>query len=261
MTSRASPRMAYVQDVAPRRHGQGDLRRSLPRPDHLRVALPGRGARCVDHLGQRHVAARAVAFIRGAADGAAPHGVEWRVSTFFKYLQDTPVQVFTPGGGRACGVGINACIQYRNSSRHQSVTGAEFDLRLRQGDPGDAYASLVLQRGRGEGGDLTSSPRRLLKAGISRELPWPGADAALEAQYISSVRGLVGGEAGARSDRIRCSMPRSTRPVWATAGAPRCASTICSTASTAPWPRASCSRCSGCRPTGALLAVQLQRDF
>lgn len=122
------------------------------------------------------------------------------MSAFFKHLQDTPVQVATPQlDGRACALGVDACIQYRNSSSHQSVVGTEIDLRWRHGDAGDAYASLVLQRGRGEGGEMASSPRRQFKAGISRALPWLGLDGALEAQYIGSVRGSVGSFVGGQT--------------------------------------------------------------
>ncbi|MES2902445.1 MAG: TonB-dependent receptor [Pseudomonadota bacterium] len=122
--------------------------------------------------------------------GQTGDALEWRVAAFMKHLHETPVQVVTPAyQGVACGLGPDACIQYRNSKDRQQVHGIEFDIRLRDGDQGDLYASAVLQSGRNEFGRLTSSPRRQFKAGISRALPWRGADAALEAQYISAVPG------------------------------------------------------------------------
>ena len=49
----------------------------------------------------------------------------------------------------------------------------------------------MLQRGDGEGGELASSPRRQLKAGISSVLPWHAMNAALEARYIGPVQGRI----------------------------------------------------------------------
>ncbi len=122
--------------------------------------------------------------------GQSGEAIEWRLAAFMKHLHETPVQVVTPTyQGVACGLGPDACIQYRNSKDRQQVHGIEFDIRRRDGDQGDLYASAVLQAGRNEFGRLTSSPRRQFKAGISRALPWRGADAALEALYISAVPG------------------------------------------------------------------------
>jgi outer membrane receptor protein involved in Fe transport len=124
--------------------------------------------------------------------GQAANGLEWGVSAFLKHLRDTPVQVVTPFYmGRVCGLGPDACIQYRNSARHQRVVGAEMNARLRQGDRSDMYASAVVQHGHGDGGELTSSPRYQFKAGISHELPWRNTNAAFEAQYVSSVPGRI----------------------------------------------------------------------
>jgi outer membrane receptor protein involved in Fe transport len=129
-------------------------------------------------------------------------GVQWRLSGFFKHLRDTPVQVAAPElDGVSCGLGPAGCIQYRNSLPHQSVTGIEADVRVRQGDRGDFYASLVLQRGRSNQANMASSPRHQFKAGVSRELPWPDIDAAIETQYIGAVDGRSDDGAAAR-DRV-----------------------------------------------------------
>ena len=120
------------------------------------------------------------------------------MAAFVKHLKGTPVQVLAPTDqGLACALGPDACIQYRNLKHHQKVIGAEFDVRLRQGDHGDVYASAVFQHGRGDGRELSSSPARQFTAGISRQLPWPHVNAALEAQYISHVLGRID-EAGGR---------------------------------------------------------------
>lgn len=192
VTSRLSPRIAYVQDLAPGLTAKltyGEAYRAptiyesryqdgLPRAstiwanDDLRPEL----SRSLEALliGQTHA------------------GIEWRLSAFMKHLQRTPVQVLTPTyRGLSCALGPNACIQYRNSDQPQKVIGSEFDVRVRQGDAGDLYASLVLQRGRGDRSELSSSPTRQFKAGISRSLPWQNTNAALETQYISHVFGRV----------------------------------------------------------------------
>lgn len=197
VTSRASPRMAYVQDIAPGVTAKVIYGEAYRAPtiyeSRYQDGLPAASTIWANDNLRPELSRSFEALLMGHASD----GVEWRVSTFFKHLQDTPVQVSTPElDGRACGLGVNACIQYRNSSSHQSVIGTEIDLRWRHDDAGDAYASLVLQRGRGEGGDMASSPRRQFKAGVSRASPWPGVEGALEAQYIGSVRGFVSGQAG-----------------------------------------------------------------
>jgi len=124
--------------------------------------------------------------------GQPASGVQWRLSGFLKRLQGTPIQRVTPNyRANTCTLGPDACIQYVNSDRRQKVAGVELDVRVRRGEEGELYASMVLQRGRGEGGELASSPERQFKAGISSKLPWPGANAALEAQYIGQVHGRI----------------------------------------------------------------------
>ncbi len=132
--------------------------------------------------------------------GRAGSGLQWRLSAFAKQLRDTPVQVVVPHyQGQDCMLGPDGCIQYRNAGQVQNVAGLEADLQLRRLDTGALYASLVLQHGWDQGGELASSPRRLFKAGISRDLPWPGTDLACEAHYTSSVLG-PGGDGG--RDRV-----------------------------------------------------------
>ncbi|MES2296895.1 MAG: TonB-dependent receptor [Pseudomonadota bacterium] len=132
---------------------------------------------------------------------AAPaRPLQWRLSAFVKQLRDTPVQVITPQyRGIDCDLGPDGCIQYRNSGQMQKVAGLEMDLRQRLGERGDLYASLVLQHGWNDAGELPSSPRHIAKAGISRALPWAGANAALEAQYVGAVNGLIDADGAARA--------------------------------------------------------------
>jgi outer membrane cobalamin receptor len=193
VTSRLSPRIAYVQEVASSMtaklmYGQA-YRAPTIYESRYQDGLPAASTIWANGDLRPEVSRSLEALLIGHAPG----GVEWHVSAFLKHLQDTPVQVVTPSyGGVACGLGPGGCIQYRNSSRHQRVLGTEFDVRMRQGDRGDLYASLVLQRGRGDGGELSTSPRQLVKAGISRELPWGDTNAALELQYTGSVQGRIG---------------------------------------------------------------------
>ncbi len=190
VSSRLSPRVAYVQELAPGVSAKfiyGEAYRA-PTVYESRYQDGMPAASTIWANGDlRPELSRSLEALLIAHSAS---GVQWRLSGFFKHLRDTPVQVPTPRyEGVDCGLGPTGCIQYRNSLTHKSVVGAELDMRVRQGDHGDFYSSLVLQRGSGDGGDLTSSPRHQFKAGISRELPWPDVDAALETQFVSSVRG------------------------------------------------------------------------
>lgn len=201
VTKRASPRMAYVQDVAPGvtaklMYGEA-YRAPTIYESRYQDGLPAASTLWAN----RELRPEMSRSIEALLIAQSPSGVQWRLSAFFKHLQDSPEQVLAPSvDGLQCALGADACVQYRNAARHQSVIGTEFDVRVRQGESGDAYASLVLQRGRGPGGELASSPRRQVKAGISRALPWPDVDAALEAQYIGSVRGRIEEDTPVRQD-------------------------------------------------------------
>lgn len=202
VSARVSPRVAYVQELAPgvtAKFMYGEAYRA-PTVYESRYQDGMPAASTIWANGDlRPEMSRSLEALLIAQSAS---GVQWRLSAFFKHLRDTPVQVTTPSyEGRNCALGPSGCIQYRNWKPHQSVVGAELDVRVRQGDRGDFYASLVLQRGHGEGGELTSSPRRQFKAGISRELPWPDVDAALETQYTSSVQGRID-EGVAGRDRV-----------------------------------------------------------
>jgi outer membrane cobalamin receptor len=192
VSSRLSPRVAYVQELSPGVTAKliyGEAYRA-PTVYESRYQDGMPAASTIWANGElRPELSRSLEALLMAQSAS---GVQWRLSGFFKHLRDTPVQVATPRyDGIDCGLGPSGCIQYRNSLAHQSVVGAELDVRVRQGDRGDVYASLVLQRGRREDTNLASSPRHQFKAGISRELPWPDVDAALETQYISAVHGRI----------------------------------------------------------------------
>jgi outer membrane receptor protein involved in Fe transport len=127
---------------------------------------------------------------------------QWRLSAFARRLRNSPVQVVTPVYlGLPCALGPAGCIQYRNSGQTQRVLGVEADASWHMGDHNDAYASFVLQRGRDQQGDLTSSPRRVFKAGLARRLPWPDSSAAIDVQYVGSVQGMAT-DNGAPRDQV-----------------------------------------------------------
>jgi outer membrane cobalamin receptor len=201
VNARLSPRVAYVQEIAPRvtakvMYGQA-YRAPTIYESRYQDGLPAASTIWSNDALRPELSRSLEALLIGQSLG----GLEWRMSAFLKHLHGTPVQVLTPEyGGVACGLGPDSCIQYRNATRRQEVLGGEFDLRLRQGERGDLYASLVLQRGRGQGGELASSPRRQLKAGISRQLPWRDTNAALEAQFISAVLGRTDNAVTARDE-------------------------------------------------------------
>jgi outer membrane receptor protein involved in Fe transport len=192
VTSRVSPRVAYVQELA-----SGDTAKLVYgeayRAPTIYESRYQDGLPAAETIWANPDLRPELSRSMEALLVAAPaRTVQWRLSGFVKRLRDTPEQVLTPQyRGIDCALGPDGCIQYRNSGRTQKVAGVEADLRLRQGERGDLYASLVLQHGWDEDGELTSSPRRIFKAGVSHALPWPGADAAIEAQYVGGVRGRI----------------------------------------------------------------------
>ncbi|MES2318934.1 MAG: TonB-dependent receptor [Pseudomonadota bacterium] len=199
VSSRLSPRIAYVQEIAPRVTAKLMYGQAYRAPTIYESRYQDGAPQASTIWANGALRPELSRSLEALLIGQAPGGVEWRLSAFLKDLEGTPVQVAMPvSDGVPCALGPDACIQYRNAVRHQEVIGGEFDLRMRQGDHGDLYASLVLQRGRGEGGALASSPRHQLKAGISRELPWQGANAALEAQYIGAMQGRIDDDISAR---------------------------------------------------------------
>ncbi len=192
VTSRVSPRLAYVQDVAPAVTAKLVYGEAYRAPtvyeSRYQDGRPAASTIWANGDLRPELARSFEAMLVGRTRG----GLEWRSAFTMKNLESTPVQVLTPQvDGVACALGAQACIQYRNAEQDQKTVGMEFDLRQRQADGGDLYASVVVQRGRGHGGELASSPRRQFKTGISRPLPWHGLNGALEARYIGAVRGRV----------------------------------------------------------------------
>ncbi len=190
--SRLSPRIAYVQELSPRTtaklvYGQA-YRAPTIYESRYQDGAPAASTIWANSQLRPELARSLEALLTTQSAG----GTDWRMSLFLKNLKDTPVQVVTPVvAGVACALGPDGCIQYRNSGRQQEVIGTEVDVRMRQGDRGDLYASLVLQQSHGEGGEMASSPRRQFKAGYSRDLRWHDTNAALEMQYISAVQGRI----------------------------------------------------------------------
>jgi outer membrane cobalamin receptor len=202
--TRVSPRIAYVQELGASTTAKLVYGEAYRAPtiyeSRYQDGLPAASTIWANRDLRPEVSRSLEALLLGRAGG----GLQWRLSAFLKQLRDTPVQVLVPRyQGIDCGLGADGCIQYRNAAQVQRVAGVEADVHLRQADRGLLYASLVLQHGHDQDGDLASSPRRLFKAGISRDLPWPNTDAALEAQYTGSMLGLFDG--GMR-DRVPASL-------------------------------------------------------
>ncbi len=196
--SRLSPRIAYVQDFSPSTTGKLIYGEAYRAPtvyeSRYQDGLPAASTIWANPALRPELSKSLEALL---THDSQP-GVQWRLSTFLKRLADSPVQVVTPElNGIPCGLGPNGCIQYRNSGLTQQVAGIEADVKVKQFDHGSFYASMVLQKGTQAGRELTSSPRRQFKAGISRELPWPNMDAALEAHYIGSVLGRMDADGSA----------------------------------------------------------------
>ncbi len=193
---RVSPRVAYLQDLAPATNLKLIVGEAYRAPtiyeSGYQDGLPAASTIWANPRLRPELARSLEALL---THESRP-GLQWRLSAFLKRLTDSPVQVPTAlYQGVACA--LEGCIQYRNSGLTQTVRGIEADVRLKQADRGSAYASLVLQNGRQDGVALASSPRTQFKAGLSRNLPWRDASAALEAHYIGSVHGLAEPDAGA----------------------------------------------------------------
>jgi iron complex outermembrane receptor protein len=202
VSSRLSPRVAYVQELSPGVSAKLIYGEAYRAPTVYESRYQDGMPAASTIWANANLRPELSRSIEALLIAQAASGVQWRLSGFFKHLRDTPVQVSAPElDGVSCGLGPAGCIQYRNSLPHQSVIGAEADVRVRQGDRGDFYASVVLQRGRADMGNLTSSPRHQFKAGVSRELPWPDVDAAIETQYIGAVDGRSDDGAASR-DRL-----------------------------------------------------------
>jgi outer membrane receptor protein involved in Fe transport len=190
VNSRVSPRIAYVHEIAPDTTAKLVYGEAYRAPtiyeSRYQDGLPAAETIWANPDLKPEVSRSLEALLLGRT---ASH-LQWRLSAFLKHLRDTPVQVVTPEyKGVACALGPDGCIQYRNSGLTQKTAGIESDVRLRSSEHSDLYASLVLQHGWDDNGILSSSPRRMFKAGASHELPWSGINAALETQAVGAVMG------------------------------------------------------------------------
>lgn len=197
--SRLSPRLAYVQEISPNTTAKlvyGEAYRAPTVYESLyQDGLPA-ASTLWSNSKLRPELARS---FEGLLEHQTQPGVKWRLSAFLNRLSDSPVQVVTPAvNGVPCSLGTVSCIQYRNSGLTQQVVGLEAGVRIRQADHGSIYASAVLQKATQGGNDAPSSPRQQLKFGVSRNLPWPDTDAALEMHYISAALGRLN-EDGSRT--------------------------------------------------------------
>jgi iron complex outermembrane receptor protein len=195
--SRLSPRIAYVQDFSAKTIGKliyGEAYRAPTIYESLyQDGMPAASTLWANPQLQPELSRSLEALL----EHESRPGLKWRLSTFINQLKNSPVQVATPTlNGVTCGAVPNNCLQYRNSGTIQQVVGVEGDVRLKQSDHDNLYASVVLQQSAQEGQELASSPRLQLKGGISHALPWPNMNAALEAHYISGVLGRVDSTGG-----------------------------------------------------------------
>lgn len=200
--SRLSPRLAYVREISSRTTAKlvyGEAYRAPTVYESLyQDGLPT-ASTLWSNPRLRPELARS---FEGLLEHQSQPGVKWRLSAFLNRLSDSPVQVVTPAvNGIPCGLGPESCVQYRNSGVTQQVAGVEASVRIKQADHGSIYASAVLQKAVQGDNDSPSSPRRQLKFGVSRALPWPDTDAALEAHYISAALGHLN-EDGSRTAEV-----------------------------------------------------------
>jgi iron complex outermembrane receptor protein len=151
--SRLSPRIAYVQEIAPRITAKLMYGEAYRAPTIYESRYQDGQPQASTIWASGDLRPELSRTVEALLIGQAANGLEWGVSAFLKHLRDTPVQVVTPFYmGRACGLGPDACIQYRNSSRHQRVVGAEMNARLRLGPRSHLNESAVVHPGHGEGG-------------------------------------------------------------------------------------------------------------
>lgn len=202
VTSRVSPRIAYVHQLSPRTTGKLIYGEAYRAPT-LYESLYQDGAPPETIWANPDLKPELTRSLEALIEHDAARGLKWRLSGFINQLYDTPIQVVTPRfNGVDCKFGSNSCIQYRNSDTKQQVVGLEASVRYRQSKYGNLYGSVVLQRSRHDGGVLASSPRYQLKAGISQALPWSNMDAALETHYTGPVQGRFDTTLGRRTAEV-----------------------------------------------------------
>lgn len=190
--SRLSPRLAYVQEISSKTTAKltyGEAYRAPTVYESLyQDGLPAASTIWANPELRPELARSFEALL----EHQSQPGVKWRLSAFLNRLSDSPEQVVVPAVNAVpCGLGSESCIQYRNSGMTQQTAGLEADVRIRQADHGSIYASTIVQKAIRGSDDAPSSPRYQLKFGVSRALPWPDTDAALEAHYIGAALGRL----------------------------------------------------------------------
>lgn len=122
----------------------------------------------------------------------ARKGVNLSLSAYLVSMRNTPKQVAVDlFEGRACDT-AGACNQYQNSIGTNQVAGLEATGRWKHDDGFDAYASATWQHSsHQDGGEMTSSPRYLLKAGTSTRLPLANWRASAEFSVVDRTLGRI----------------------------------------------------------------------
>lgn len=192
VTSRLSPRLAYVHEVSSSTTAKLVYGEAYRAPtvyeSRYQDGLPAAETLWANPMLRPELARSLEALL----EHQPQPGTMWRVGAFRTRLSDTPVQVVTSQfNGIACDLGPESCVQYRNSGVTQEVFGLEAGVRIRQANHDSLYASAVVQKAAQGGQEAPSSPRHQAKFGISRALPWRNMDAALEGHYIGSARGRL----------------------------------------------------------------------
>lgn len=123
---------------------------------------------------------------------------EWRkglntaLGPYFTQMRGTPEQVpVDTFNGQTCLI-LGDCNQYQNAHGKHQVVGIEGSGKWKRDDGLTTYASATLQKAVMNPGlvAMPSSPRYLLKGGVSYPSPWSGWNVGAEMQFVGATYGL-----------------------------------------------------------------------
>ena len=192
--SHISPRIAYVQDFGGGHTGKlifGEAFRAPTIYESLYTdATPSGGTTLWRSPNLKPEIART---LEAVWEYERRKGVNYSLSTYLIQLRNTPEQVpLDTFEGQTC-TNAGSCNQYQNSSGVQQVVGIEGAAKWKRDDGLISYASLTLQQPseQPEANTLASSPRYLIKGGISYPSLWNGWNASTEMQVVGAMDGRL----------------------------------------------------------------------
>ncbi len=194
VNSHISPRVAYVQDFGGGHTGKlifGEAFRAPTIYESLYTdTTPAGGTTLWRNPNLKPEIART---LEAVWERELRQGINYSVSTYITQLRNTPKQtpldVFE---GKTC-ANPGTCNQYQNSQGVQEVIGVEGAAKWKRDDGLISYASVTLQKSseQPDADSLTSSPRYLLKGGLSYPALWQRWNASIEIQVVGDTDGRL----------------------------------------------------------------------